>query len=167
MIKRPHSCSSERGCSPHRLSSCNDGAYESSNRAEDGGLQPPGRYARYLLFCSFGDAFINQTPSPRRSSGIFQVRDSVRHAWRPYFTLFPPPVFELPFARRNHHHLPTHPRRTDASRRDPTNPRARRDFIESTREISADSSSSGGKFTPAMRAVDALFQLRACNLIHR
>lgn len=40
--RAPYSCSSERRCSPHRLSSCNGGgAYESSSRAEDGGLQPP------------------------------------------------------------------------------------------------------------------------------
>lgn len=61
------------------------GTYESSCRAvtrrqEGGGNYNP-RYARYLLFCSFGDAFINQTPSPRRSSSaFFKPCSNIRHA---------------------------------------------------------------------------------------
>lgn len=44
--------------------------------------------ARYLLFCSFGDAFINQTPSASFVLGIFQVprQHTTCRDWRPRCT---------------------------------------------------------------------------------
>lgn len=83
------------------------GTYESSCRAvtrrrKGGGNYNP-RYARYLLFCSFGDAFINQTPSPRRSSSaFFKLCSNIRHAATGvlhsfFFSIF---AFDLSFASR-------------------------------------------------------------------
>lgn len=83
MMKGPHSCASATG--PHRVSSCNaapmnQAAARPRGEREGGGSYNP-RYARYLLFCSFGDAFINQTPSPRRSSSaFFKPCGNTRHA---------------------------------------------------------------------------------------
>lgn len=82
------------------------GAYESSCRAatkwrEGGGNYNP-RYARYLLFCSFGDTFINQTPSLRRSSSAFfkrqhtTCRDWPRYTPTLFFSSSPLLTFLLP-----------------------------------------------------------------------
>lgn len=82
-MKRRHSCASATG--PHRARHATRYLWIKLPRDHEtvGGwrqLQPP-RYTRYLLFCSFGDAFINQTPSPRRSSSVFfKPRGNIRHA---------------------------------------------------------------------------------------
>lgn len=66
----------------------------------------PAGYACYLLFCSFGDAFINQMPSSRlvRPRHFSSPSDNIRHAaaggrCTPLFSSIPR-FFDLPPASR-------------------------------------------------------------------
>ena len=88
MMKRLHSCESATGS--HRAHHATRYLWIKLLRDHEmvGGwrqLQPP-RYTRYLLFCSFGDAFINQTPSASFVLGIFQAprQHTTCRDWRPY-----------------------------------------------------------------------------------
>lgn len=97
---------------PHRVSSCNavpmnQAVSRRGKRGLTGGgrgdydpLSPfpllPVDYARYLLFCSFGDAFINQMPSSRlvRPRHFSSPSDNIRHAaaggrYTPLFSSIP------------------------------------------------------------------------------
>lgn len=128
MIKGPYSCSSERGCGPHRLSSCNGSAYESSNPVEDGELQPPDAARAICYFALSATRSLIKRPTPSSSSSFARHFSSPRQhttcrlaaAVLQLFFHPRPPSFLLPGG--------THPRRADASRRGPENPRAKRDF---------------------------------------
>jgi len=96
-------------------------------RGEEGGLMAttnlfplpllPAGYARYLLFCSFGDAFINQMPSSRlvRPRHFSSPSDNIRHAaaggrCTPLFSSIPAFLtFLLPRELPPSHPVPSHP----------------------------------------------------------